>query len=131
MSKSESPTNIKVPDYEIQAILFSILETNFYSSDLFRLIDIHKDDDGELGGVSSSAKEFLAHTGVTVLNRQLDLMERLSDCLGIDSSIIDTTRLSIHDPVVPGKPISTAYKESLEMEASKSVRLPKSKDEAT
>ena len=131
MSKPKHSINIDVPDYEIQAILYSIFETTIYSSDLFRLINIHKDDDGELGGVSSSAKEFLAHTGVTVLGRQLDLMERLSECLGIDSSIIDTTRLSIHDPVVPGKPISTAYKESLEMETGKSAHPPKSKDEAT
>ena len=131
MSKPKPPVNIKVPDHEIQAILYSLFETAIYSSDLFRLINIHKDDDGELGGVSSSAKEFLAHTGVTVLERQIDLIDTLSDRLNIDSSIIDTTRLSIHDPVVPGKPISTAYKESLEMEAGKSAHPSKSKDEAT
>lgn len=107
----------KVPACEIQAILFSIFETSVYSSDLFRLIRIHLEDGGAIGEISPITLGHLADTGISIINKQLDLMERLGEGAGVNYSVIDLSSSGIHDAIRFNKPISKEYKEDLEREA--------------
>ncbi len=102
----------KVPACELQAIMHSINQINWYALDLFSLLEHHRYESGSTEDIITPITiDYFAQTGRLALKRQQEMMDLLAEYLDVSQSVCATTLDGILDE--PGGAVSKEYFQAL------------------
>ena len=100
---------LKVPEYEVQAILHALLQANWYTVDLLTVIDQNLEENPIVENeVSACGLRYMASTASRMMSKQLDLIDMLSEHIGVSSMCCELA-LDLHDLPDSTKPVSMQY----------------------